>query len=396
MRRVLIVDDDQVNLKFMEKVLKHSFPEYSFECVGGGQEALENVAANKPDIILLDVLMPDMSGFEVCKRLKAHQEYRTIPILLITGLDTVEQKVAGFKVGAADYITKPINVEEVKARVEAHLRIKTYHDELALTNDKLIKAQSALIESAKMSAVGSLAAGVAHEFNNILLMMSGYVQLYQENQDAADVASAFNVLSELIGRGEKIVKGLLDFSRRDDVQRKVSVDIREVLSQDLALLKKEIQKNSITVETTVPDELPNISCFPGQMSQVFVNVIRNAIDAMRDASPKTLKVELFVQDRPYKVMDDWPVKTGVDYVIVVFKDSGSGLPEDLTEKVFDPFVTTKGVLGGGDDSAPGTGLGLSISYGIMQRHQGAIHIENNDDCGAKVVLSLPLASVVQK
>ena len=389
---LLIVDDDNINLKLIENVLKNAHEDYSFLCASSGEEALAFVEKQKPDIILLDVLMPDISGFEVCKRLKGHDEYKTIPILLITGLDSVEQKVTGFKLGAADYITKPINADELKARVEAHLRIKKYHDELVKANQKLIKTQSVLVENAKMSAVGSLAAGVAHEFNNILLMMGGYVQIYTGSDNVNELKSAFSILSELVERGENIVKGLLDFARKDKFQVKAVKNLAELLKQDLVFLKKELEANEIDIDTYF-DDVPNVACYPGQVSQVFVNVIRNAIDSMRKQSRRklTIRVEKTTEQKTEQKNNPKRFLTE-ESVIISFSDTGSGILPEVRDKLFEPFVTTKGVLGGGNDSTPGTGLGLSISYGIMQRHDGSILMSDNSDKGTTVILSFPVTN----
>ena len=373
MTKVLIVDDDAVNAAFIKEVLAKAYPLYTYTIAGGGQEALDMISEDIPDIILLDVLMPVMSGFEVCERLKTDETLRSIPVLMITGLDSIEEMVKGFKLGAADYITKPINVEELKARVDAHLRIKQYHDEL-------VRTQAALIESAKMSAVGSLSAGVAHEFNNILVMMSGYLQLYHTCDKTEDLQKTMQIIAGLVKRGEKIVKGLLDFSRREEYQRKETADVKELLQHNLSLLEREFTKNDILVESFLDEEVPPLRCYPGQVSQVLVNVIRNAVDAVKDAETKKIRIALSeTGSSGTEGVDD-------QGVVISVSDTGNGIPPHIHEKIFEPFVTTKGVVGGGDDSSPGTGLGLSLSYGIMQRHKGYIKAENLPSGGARIDL----------
>ena len=174
--KVLIVDDEPFNRILLQEIFEESHPEYELLMAENGQAALDIVLQEFPDLILLDIMMPGMDGYEVCAELKKDESVQHIPVILITALEETHQKVKGFEAGAVDYIVKPINEEETKARVEAHLRIKQYHDELEETNIKLKTAQNALVESAKMSAIGSLAAGVSHEFNNILSCFIRFVE----------------------------------------------------------------------------------------------------------------------------------------------------------------------------------------------------------------------------
>lgn len=379
MAKILVIDDDKINVMFIRSVLERAFPDNDFLSVTSGKEALEIADDEKPDMILLDVLMPDISGFDVCRSLKKEEYFKSVPILMITGLDETGQKVKGFEAGASDYITKPINVDELKARVAAHLSIKKYHDEL-------VRAQAALIESSKMSAVGTLAAGVAHEFNNILLMMSGYVQLDMESDDIEEIKKTLLIVQELITRGEKIVKGLLDFSRKDEYQKPTPTNLNDLLLQDIDLLKKELTKNSILLETNFADDLPTLDCFPGQISQVFINIIKNAIEAVEGCDEKRITIFSRMCNRSTDDCYQNECNLGLPCLQVVIEDTGRGISECVRDKIFEPFVTTKGVVGGGNDSSPGTGLGLSISYGIMQRHNGFILVKPRRSKGTKVIL----------
>lgn len=174
MAHVLIVDDNKVNRQLLKEIILKAHPEYTISSVTDGKTCLSFVREKKPDIVLLDVMMPEVNGYEVCQALKSDDDLRSVPVILITALDKVEEKVQGFQVGAADYIVKPINSEETLARIDAHLQIKQSQDEFKAINEELRRTQEALIQSAKMSAVGSLAAGVAHEFNNIFRKLSSY------------------------------------------------------------------------------------------------------------------------------------------------------------------------------------------------------------------------------
>ena len=171
---ILIVDKDSQSRGLLKNILSRAHADYRFLEAGDGEETQKIIAEKMPDLIILDVMMPGNEGFDLCLLLKADERYRNIPVLIITLLDKLEDKIRGFKVGASDYILKPINELETNARVEAHLRIKRFQDRQLELNHELRKAQSALMQTSKLSAAGTLSAGVAHEFNNILQIIGGF------------------------------------------------------------------------------------------------------------------------------------------------------------------------------------------------------------------------------
>ena len=382
--KILIVDDSVINRSLLKEVLQIGHPNYAISLAANGEDALIMVEDIRPDIILMDVIMPGMDGFQVCSKLKSDPRFKGIPILLITGLDKTEQKINGFKVGAADYIIKPINEEETRARVEAHLRIKRYQDEQQEMNDKLKRAQSALIQNEKMSAVGALSAGISHEFNNILTMMGGYTQLAVSNDDLKELKEFIEIIDELVIRGKKIVKSLLNFSREDGVYKKEKQDICELFTQDLLLLTKMLNDNGVEVKKDFGKVRP-IYCFGSQLSQVLINIVKNAIEAMKERPQKILTISVHEIDKHSDIECDHE-----HCVQIKVSDTGEGISDHLKEKIFEPFVTTKGVISGGDKNTPGTGLGLSITYGIVQKHQGIINIESKENEGTTFIVILPI------
>ena len=390
---ILIVDKDADSRQLLKSFLSAAHPDYRISESGGGEETLKLISKKIPDLIILDVMMPGNEGFDLCLLLKADERYRNIPVLIITALDKLEDKIRGFKVGASDYILKPINELETKARVEAHLRIKRFQDRQIELNLELRKTQSALLQTSKLSAVGTLSAGVAHEFNNILQIIGGFAELCARCDNAQDLENLLNAIQECTRRGGKIVKGLLDFSKDDEQQKKESVSLRDLLEQNLILTKKSFKDHDIEVET-VFQELPPFECFPGLLSQVFVNIIQNSIEAMAGSALRKLVISINMcacktthcgADRLKKR------ERGLGCTVITFRDSGHGVPENIKEKIFEPFFTTKGIVGGGNDTTPGTGLGLSISYGIIKRHNGFIECESLVGQGTAFILTLPVS-----
>lgn len=390
--KIMIVDDSKINRVLLKEIIAHSHPEYVISMACSGEEALESLAISLPDIVLLDVMMPGIDGFEVCRRMKSDQRFSNIPVLMITALDKMEHKVMGFEAGAADYIIKPIDARETNARVDAHLKIKRYQDELIILNERLVQAQGALVESAKMSAVGSLAAGISHEFNNILVMMKGYVQLNENSQDIEALRKTIKIVKDLIPRGEQIVGGLLDFSRKHDAANKEVANIGEVLLKSISLMSPQFKMSNVIVSSNI-NQTPLIKCYPAQLAQVFVNLLGNAIDAMSQSKEKRISVELC----HYKEADMEPGQQNFcgpskECIAVRITDTGSGIPKEIENKIFEPFVTTKGVVMGGNRTRPGTGLGLSISYGIIKRHDGSISFTNNPGAGTSFLILIPVVT----
>lgn len=389
---ILIVDKDDESRKLFKKILNSAHSDYHISEAVDSEETLDIILKKMPDLIILDVMMPGNEGFDLCLRLKADRRYQNIPVLIITALDKLEDKIRGFKVGASDYILKPINELETNARVEAHLRIKRFQDHQKELNSELRRTHSALLQASKLSAVGTLSSGVAHEFNNLLQIIGGFAEVCMTCDNHRDLEKMINAIQECTRRGTKIVKGLMNFSRDDELQKKEVVSIQDLLEQNLVLMRKSLEDHEVELETSF-ESAPSLECYPGQLSQVFVNIIQNAIESMANAKTRKLFVSMKMCGCESPVCSADRLKKqerGKGCVIITFKDTGYGVPENIKDRIFEPFFTTKGVVSGGNDSTPGTGLGLSISYGIIKRHDGFIECESKNGDGANFVLSLPV------
>src|SRR5205085_8086101 len=225
-----------------------------------------------------------------------------------------------------------------------------------------------LLQSEKMSAVGQLIAGVAHELNNPLTAILGYAQLL--DQAGLDHRSADYVkkLFKQAQRTHRVVQNLLSFARQRK-PAKQDVDLKKVLEETLALREYDLKVSNITLERDLPDDMPSVVGDPHQLEQVFLNVINNALDAMLESSSSgVLKVRGFCRG---------------NFVCVEFDDSGPGIKDP--NRIFDPFYTTKSI-------GKGTGLGLSICYGIIKEHGGDITARNGENGGAVVEIRLPAAT----
>ncbi len=231
-------------------------------------------------------------------------------------------------------------------------------------------SQAELIQSSKLAAVGTFAAGIAHEFNNLLAGMLGYAQLGLTIKAAEQKNESLQIVVDACKRGKSITGSLLTFARRQEPRREPG-DIRGVIEDTLTLMEIDLRKCHIDVERRI-EPVPLTVCDLGQIAQVVLNLLTNARDAMKPDG------------------GDLVVTLGHTPRSIIFSvaDTGCGIPDAIRDKIFEPFVTTKGALGG--SQTPGTGLGLSVSYGIIQEHAGSITIDSTPGQGTCVTVSIPL------
>ncbi len=238
------------------------------------------------------------------------------------------------------------------------------YEETCRAYEDLRRTQEQLLQSEKMSAVGQLISGVAHELNNPLTAILGYAQLLEGAGLDPRSADYVRKLFKQAQRTHRVVQNLLSFARQRKPQKQ-EVDLRKVLEESLTLREYDLKVNNVSLEREIPDDLPSVVADPHQLEQVFLNVINNALDAMVESSGSgVLKVRVFKKDA---------------YVCVEFDDSGPGIKDP--SRIFDPFYTTKSV-------GKGTGLGLSICYGIVKEHGGEIVARNRDEGGATIAIRL--------
>jgi two-component system, NtrC family, sensor kinase len=417
---ILVVDDNPTNIQVLFNVLHESG--YEVAVAKSGESALDRLQSYLPDLILLDVMMPGMDGFETCRQIKNNEQTRDIPIIFMTALSDAVDKVKGLSLGAVDYITKPIQHEEVLARIRVHLQLRTLNKTLeqqvtertselnqALVNLK--QSQVQLVQSEKMSSLGQLVAGVAHEINNPVNFIYGnlkpaetYVQdlmslveLFCEEYPSltpkihdymaeidfeflrGDLPRLLESMKVGTDRIRQIVLSLRSFSRLDEAAMK-QVDLHECIDSTLMILQHRLKATPDHTAVEIIKEygnLPLVECYPSQLNQVFMNLLCNSIDALEEA----------ITEASSKLASPFiRIQTGCldrDRVFIKFTDNGPGIPEDIRSKIFDAFFTTK-LIG------KGTGLGLSISYHIItEKHRGRLTCHSTSGCGAEFTIEIP-------
>lgn len=385
MSKILIVDDDAISRRLLREMLTKDNKGYSITEAGSGKAALETVGKDAPDIILLDAMMPEMDGFEACKTLKADKKHRSIPIIFLTVLGKTEDMVKAFRVGAADYIRKPVNAEEVAARVTVHLRIKKTEEiekELAIASAtaaaekkrsgelekayrELKKTQAQLAQAEKLSGIGRLAAGVAHEMNTPLTGLLGLLRVYVKTvKEGTKERENMTLMLDASEHMAKIVKGLTAFARKSKGEF-TKLSLNEVIESTLSFSSYQLTTGNIKISKYYADDLQNIWGDKGQLQQVVLNIITNACDAMPGGG------EFIIKTRNSE---------NGDLVIAEFSDTGYGIKKDDLARAFEPFFTTK-------KAGKGIGIGLSIVHGIVRNHRGMITVENRPVGGAKFTIA---------
>jgi signal transduction histidine kinase len=381
MTKILVVDDVASNVTMLTWMLMHQG--YIVSAALSGEEALDKVVTERPDVILLDVSMPEISGIEVCRRLKADSELRLIPIILVTALSRDEDIVDGLNAGADDYIVKPVTREILSARLRSALRIKNIYDELAARSEQLrremaarAKVEDDLRHSQKMELVGQLAGGIAHEFNNLLQAIEGYTAYAMEG--LAPQEERYQDLQQVLNasdRASALTRQLLGFSRRSILEKR-HVDPNRVV-KDLARMIRPLMGARIQLALDLASEIGVIDADPGELQQALLNLCLNARDAMPCGGTMTLKTEY----GPCRA-DDCGKNPQTPHSIIHVIDTGCGMSPESLQRVFEPFYTTK-------DVGKGTGLGLANVYGIVHQHGGTAHVESEVGKGTKFTICLP-------
>ncbi len=399
---ILVVDDNAEMLDFVRQVLS---ADYRVRAVADANQALAALRSAAFDLVISDVMMPGPDGIALCHTLKEDAELARVPLILLTARASIDSKLSGLAAGADDYITKPFHPEELIARAAALLRtrriegeLRQSHEQLARAYQDLRAAQAQLIHSEKMAALGTLVAGVAHEINNPVSFIHSSIDLISASIEELretletrldDANGSADGLREWSGDGERfdtllqnaqickegaqraarIVQDLRAFSRPDTDGRQPT-DIHASLEQSLRLLQGEL-KGRVSIQRDY-GELPMVVCNAGQIAQVFLNLLANALQAIPDKGKVTLHTS----------------RTGDD-VEVEIRDDGSGMAADTVDKIFDPFFTTKEV-------GKGTGLGLSIVRSLVDAHGGEIRVDSALGKGTTFTVVLPTNGVTHE
>ncbi|MDJ0554909.1 MAG: hybrid sensor histidine kinase/response regulator [Microcoleaceae cyanobacterium MO_207.B10] len=426
---ILIVDDNPINMKLAVSILEgHG---YNILIATDGQTCLTQSKYHSPDIILMDVLMPGIDGFETCKFLKEDPETRDIPVIFMTALSNIEDKMTGFQVGGVDYVTKPIKIDEVLARVKVHIQLRNLtkrlrHKNVVLQEEinqriaaetmlkqtlkQLQTTQKQMIAQEKLASLGALTSGIAHELCNPLNFVQNFallsVDLIEELMEELEGKTnniqpdTFDDIKEIISDIKHNANGIYQHSKRaeriiQNMVRHSKIDMSEFQPSNLNIILRESldlvtanwkQKNfQITVNTNYEDSIHQIYLVYADITQALMNIFDNAYCALK---VKLEQQELNNQD----FTPTLSVKTRnlEEKVEICIYDNGTGIDPKIQDKIFDPFITTK-------PPGEGIGLGLSLAYDIIVRqHQGNITVNTKLENYTEFIIEIPLESDIIK
>lgn len=397
--KIAVVDDSELARDLLCELLS----EQGHEVIGfsSGAAEFKSLAKASPDLVLLDVNMPEMDGFEVCEQLKKLPQFIDVPIIFISSLTDVQDKIKAFQCGGVDYVTKPIEMAEVTARIRIHLNLRKYQTQLTEKNtiltqamSELKSAQSYLVQSEKMASLGQLVAGVAHEINNPVSVIYGNVHIMQRNmvrlqryidcihqeglgeqqQQLREQLRINHLLSDLeplvlntleaTERTRDIVTDLRTFSSGNTSQKEQVNLVQAVDTASRWVIKAKSKR--IELIGNIPEQLC-VYGHLGQLTQVMINLFQNAVDVTTELTHPSIEIKAGETEH---------------LLWLSIADNGSGIIESDLGGIFDPFFTTKPV-------GQGTGLGLSISYSIIKEHGGELSVANSDKGGAVFRIELP-------
>jgi len=415
MSKILVIDDHGATRLLLKRDLKLEGHEVTL--AADGSKGLNLAARVRPALIICDWMMPIVDGLEVCRRVKTDPELASTFFILLTSKGELADRVQGLDAGADDFLSKPVDSSELLARVRAGLRL--YQSQRALTQanhqlsktlQELQQTQTQLIHSEKMSSLGKLVAGVAHEINNPITFIysnlayaSSYVQdliefalLYRQQSDLEEISTkaeaieldfliedlpdVFNSMTTGAERIREIVLSLRNFSRLDETGMK-TVDIHEGLESTLLILHHRLENIQVIKEY---GDLPKVTCYPGQLNQVFLNILNNAIDAI-ESHCSLAGTSLQGKDQ-FRCDGCITIRTLVDNqgIAIKISDNGTGIAPANINRIFDPFFTTKPV-------GSGKGLGLTTSYQIVvDKHGGQLQCFSELGQGTSFAIALPL------
>lgn len=385
-RTLLVVDDQPLNVKMLKTRFSHMG--YSVLEALNGEEALEK-ARLLPDLILLDVMMPGMNGFETCRRLKDDPLTADIPIIFLSAVNDAIIKVNGLQLGGVDYISKPFDSAELLTRVKTHLKIRDQERELAeyaRRLEQMVEERTTqLVHADRLATLGTFSAAIVHEINTPLTYVGGNAELMRAGFEAArpilerhlpedgsgrvarfleKADKCHDAISQGLERITRMVSTLRNYSTRGSGQRE-PCRLLDAVEDSARLLGHRIRSARVTLKVSVSDDL-RVLCDRQRMSQVLVNLLGNAMDAM---GGKEGEIGIAAAKES-------------EYVRIVVKDSGPGIPLGLAEAVFEPFFTTK-------PREMGTGLGLFIVRSIIEECGGSVTLAPFDGSGAELHIQLP-------
>ncbi|HEY9841824.1 MAG TPA: hybrid sensor histidine kinase/response regulator [Candidatus Obscuribacterales bacterium] len=384
--KILIVDDTPANLSVLVDLLDERG--YRISVAESGESALEQVSYAKPDLILLDVMMPGLDGFETCRRLKAGYQTAEIPVLFMSALSETVDKVRGFSLGAVDYVTKPFEEAELLARIKTHVELKQARDKLSQNsrelnqlNENLVQANYHLAQASyKLSQLNQerneLMGMLTHDLKNPLGVILGGIRFLKKETTLSEKGPTYVSLIERTSeRMLRLLQNWLDLNAVEEGRWKVnlqSFDLVEVLSDVLAGFQERAVSKGIRLQTEYQTPTLEVLADRDMVTQICENLVSNALKYSPLES--AVRIQLAREGR---------------HLLVKVQDHGPGISPEEQTQLFKKFTRLSAIATGGEHS---NGLGLSIVKKFMELLQGEIWCESEPGQGATFCVRLPLVA----
>ena len=370
---VLVADDDRSMLLLIRAALEQVDMEVVE--VTDGSQALEAFKRHRPDMVLLDVLMPVMDGFDACAALRQLPGGDRVPIVMVTIVEDIDSINRAYELGATDFITKPINWGLLGHRVRYLLRANHEFILRKRLEEQLHRAQ-------KMEAIGRLGGGVAPAFNNILTAITGYSDILMSTLDKQDpMREDLEEIKKASERATSLTRQLLGFCRKEAPQQQI-VHLNTIVD-DLGKMLHRLIGENINLINALDPKLGTVKADPEQLEQLIMNLVINAKDAMPQGGKLTIKTANVILDEKFS-RQHLNFHPG-SYVLLGISDTGIGMDEETLAHIFEPFFTTK-------KCGQGTGIGLSTVYSIVKQSQGHIEVSSEPGGGAIFNIYLPISN----
>jgi len=370
---ILIVDDTEANIKLLSHVLRDVG--FSPIVAFNGSDALELIKSRKPDLVLLDIMMPDMTGYEVCRKVNEDDELRSIPIIFLSALSETSNKVEGFEAGGVDYVTKPYQKDEVLARIRTHLFLSKLQKERDQRIQALRETEIELREINQKK--DQLVRIVSHDIKNPLTGIVGLANLIKENPELPK-DDVFKMLSAMEQSGKKLmdmVEKVLDNENHSKSNEKLNFHeglLEDLVEKVISVNKPKAMLKGITLNLVNKISVNNVLLEHTKIEIALNNLISNALKFTSSSGKVTLSVFSDNEKMIFKV-----------------QDNGIGIPKNLTSSIFGIGKTSKGVSNLGTDGEIGTGLGLDVVEKYVNIHNGKVWVESEEGVGTIFFIEIP-------
>lgn len=376
--KILIVDDNQDNLCFFEELLTSH--DTTIDLATNGNSALEYLKKDDYGLIILDICMPGLDGYEVARKIKEGTRNIKTPIIFITAINISEEKILkGYKEGAIDYLLKPVIPQILQSKVKILIQLEKQKKELEREIESRKRAEkekeqmyAGLIQSSKLASIGTLSACIAHELNNPLTIIDGFAACMKAAANDSEKVILFSdKILNSIDRMKNIIDHLRRVSRESKKEDNKQVDLNNIIKDSIVLVEALIKRNNIKLHLNFEINSPLIWGNAVQLESIFQNLLTNSIGAF--------EVNQHISDPQIWLT----TKINDSNIAFRYKDNAGGMPKHIAEQIFNPFFTTK-------EAGKGTGLGMYIAKQIANDHGCSLDVESTENVGTEFSIDFPI------